>query len=78
MVCSGLDLSESIDDLLYASFDDRTIWPAKEKLPDEFNIEMFMKLGKNPGLGVQSLHNHGITGRGIGIAIIDQPLLTTH
>jgi hypothetical protein len=35
-------------------------------------------MGKNPGLGVRSLHQKGITGRGVGIAIIDNPLLTDH
>jgi len=37
-----------------------------------------MKLGKNPGLGVRTLHKSGITGKGVGVAIIDQPLLTEH
>jgi hypothetical protein len=37
-----------------------------------------MELGKAPGLGLRSLHRRGITGRGIGIAVIDQPLLVTH
>ena len=37
-----------------------------------------MNDGKNPGLGVRALQTQGITGKGIGIAIIDQELLTTH
>jgi subtilisin family serine protease len=37
-----------------------------------------MEIGKEPGLGVRKLHDQGITGRGIGIAIIDQTLLVDH
>jgi subtilisin family serine protease len=37
-----------------------------------------MDLGKYPGLGIRSLHAQGITGRGVGIAIIDQTLLVDH
>jgi subtilisin family serine protease len=32
----------------------------------------------NPGEEVRRLHARGITGRGVGIAIIDRPLLTEH
>nr|WP_243151682.1 S8 family serine peptidase [Anaerotruncus colihominis] len=37
-----------------------------------------MELGRDPGLGVRILHEQGITGKGVGIAIIDQTLLTDH
>jgi hypothetical protein len=37
-----------------------------------------MELGKNPGLNLRELHKKGITGKGIGIAIIDQGLLVDH
>jgi hypothetical protein len=37
-----------------------------------------MEIGKNPGLGIRKLHENGITGKGIGIAIIDQALLVDH
>ena len=75
---SDLDLKNSLDDLLYADFDSQTIWPPKEKMPPGFDWQRIMELGKNPGLGVRSLHSKGITGRGVGIAIIDQPLLVDH
>jgi hypothetical protein len=75
---SELDLSNSLDDLLYASFDDRTIWPAEEKMPPDYDWKKIMELGKNPGLGIRQLHQAGITGRGVGIAIIDQTLLVEH
>ncbi|WMM26376.1 hypothetical protein RBU61_06805 [Tissierella sp. MB52-C2] len=71
-----LDLSERLNDLLNASFDSKTQWP--DKLPDGFDPQMLMELGKNPGLGVRELHKKGVTGKGIGIAIIDQSLLVDH
>ncbi len=37
-----------------------------------------MEAGRNPGLGVKSLHEKGITGKGVNVAIIDQNLLTEH
>lgn len=75
---SDLDLRNSLDDLLYADFDAQTIWPPKEKMPRNFDWQKIMELGKNPGLGVRGLHDAGITGCGVGIAIIDQPLLVEH
>jgi hypothetical protein len=58
------------------SFNSDTVWP--EDLPDRCDPEALLELGKNPGLGVRSLHAEGITGAGVSIAIIDQPLLTSH
>jgi hypothetical protein len=75
---SQLDLRKSIDDLRYADFDDRTVWPAPERMPAGFDWHKIMELGKNPGLGVRRLHQEGIAGRGVKIAIIDQPLLVEH
>jgi subtilisin family serine protease len=37
-----------------------------------------MDFGMNPGLGVRKLHEGGITGKGVGIAIIDQELNAGH
>lgn len=73
-----LDLTHSLDDLLHASFDSGTQWPPAEKLPPEFDPQQIMELGKNPGLGIRQLHERGITGLGVGIAIIDQTLLVDH
>jgi len=75
---SELDLSGSFESLLNADFDDRTIWPSDDRMPGDYNREVIMELGKNPGLGIRSLHDHSVTGRGVGIAIIDQPLLVEH
>lgn len=73
-----LDLSASMDDLLYADFDSKTLWPAADKMPAGFNWQNIMETGKSPGLGIRALHNGGITGHGVGIAIVDQPLLIDH
>jgi len=75
---SNLDLSQSRDDLFYAIFDSQTDWPAAGKMPADFDWRAIMETGKNPGLGVRKLHEQGITGKGVGIAIIDQPLLVEH
>lgn len=37
-----------------------------------------METGKNPGLNIRKLHQIGITGKGVGLAIIDQRLLVDH
>lgn len=75
---SSLDLGGSLDDLLYATFDDKTVWPSDARMPQGFDWQHIMELGKDPGLGIRDLHAQGITGRGVSIAIIDQPLLTDH
>ncbi|QOR36936.1 S8 family serine peptidase [Clostridium sp. 'deep sea'] len=71
-----LDLTNNLNDLLYSSFDSNTKWPAK--MPAEFDPEAVMELGKNPGLNVKKLHKDGFTGKGVGLAIIDQALLVDH
>ncbi|MGE5629888.1 MAG: S8 family serine peptidase [Caulobacteraceae bacterium] len=72
----SLDIKNRLNDLSYADFDTNTRWPAI--LPEGFDPKAIMELGKNPGLGLKSVHNKGITGKGVGIAIIDQTLLTEH
>lgn len=80
----GQDLSKqdlsiiSADILKTAEFDTTTIWPEKEKLPADFNPEKLLLDGKNPGLGIRELHQQGIDGRGVVVAIIDQGLDTSH
>jgi serine protease AprX len=73
-----LDLREYRDLLLAIPFDSRTRWPGKDRLPDGFDPNALLEQGKNPGLGVRQLHAQGIDGRGVGIAIVDHPLLTHH
>jgi len=74
---SKINLSDKLQDLLHADFDSKTKWP--KKLPKKFNPNKIMEIGKNPGLNVRKLHKQGITGKGVGIAIIDRdPLLVGH
>jgi subtilisin family serine protease len=75
---SRLDLRDSAADLEHANYDSQTIWPPKDRMPPAFDAGRILELGKNPGLGVRGLHAQGITGRGIGIGIVDQALLTRH
>ncbi len=39
---------------------------------------MILKDAMNPGLGIRQIHQQGITGKGVNIAIIDQPLYLDH
>jgi Subtilase family len=70
------NLKDKLDDLLLSDFDSKTKWP--ESLPKKFNPDKIMETGKNPGLKIRKLHKKGITGKGIGIAVIDQRLLVDH
>lgn len=72
---SDADLS-IIPGILTSTFDSRTTW--SNLLPPGFDPDKLMELGKDPGLGLRSLHEQGITGKGVGIAIIDQTLLVDH
>lgn len=75
---SDLDMRNAADALAVADFDTRTIWPAADRMPSDFDPAKILELGKNPGLAARSLQARGITGRGVGIGIIDQPLLVEH
>lgn len=75
---SALDLTQSLAGLLYSNFDTKTVWPQAGKLPAGFDPQKIMEMGKDPGLGVRQLHAQGLTGAGVGIAIIDQPMLVNH
>ncbi|HSL42215.1 MAG TPA: S8/S53 family peptidase [Anaerolineales bacterium] len=71
-------MSKSTSDLLFADFDSRTQWPPSDKMPADFDWQQIMEIGKDPGLGIRTLHDQGITGQNVGIAIIDQTLLVDH
>ncbi len=66
------DLSSADADII--TFDDRTAFPDAEFLPNDFNPTHFKEQGKDYGLNLKSLHEKGITGKGVKIAIIDQSL----
>ncbi len=73
-----LDLRGDLEVLARVSFDTLTRWPAADRLPPGFDPARRIEHGRNPGLGVRTLHAAGLDGRGVGLAIIDQPLLLGH
>lgn len=73
---SDLDFTNKSDVLKKADFDSKTVWPSS--LPSDFNPDKIMEYGKNPGLNIRKVHESGITGKGVGIAIIDSALLVDH
>ena len=75
---ADVDFKDKYDALLKSDFDTLTQWPAKDKLPPNFNPQEILNMGKDPGLGVRTLHKQGINGNGVRVAIIDQPLLLSH
>lgn len=54
-------------------FNGDTVFEGSEEI-----AEQVIERGKNPGLGVRALHEEGITGKGVSVAIIDQVLLPDH
>ncbi len=75
---SALDLRGRARDLDCSVFDSHTLWPAADRLPSGFNPARVLTAGRNPGLGLRALHARGVTGRGVGIGIMDMPLLVDH
>lgn len=73
-----LDLRNQGDLLEKMPFDSATEWPSADKLPPDFNPEARLRAGLDPGLGIRELHRKGIDGKGVGIAIIDQPFVREH
>lgn len=74
----NLDLREHLKLLETMPFNSKTVWPNSDKMPEGFDPAVLLEEGKNPGLGLRSLHEQGIDGSGVTIAIIDQPLLKEH
>lgn len=73
---SSIDIKNNLSTVKNASFDNQTKRP--KDINDYFNPEKIMELGKNPWLNINELHKRWITGKNIGIAIIDQTLLVKH
>ena len=55
-------------------FNQQTVWPPTTVV-DPSNL---LTRAMNPGLGVRKLHENGLTGKGVNVAIIDQPLYADH
>ena len=73
-----LDLSQSLEGLLFSDFDSKTTWPSADHMPVGFDPKKSWRQARIPAWGCEGLHEQGITGKGVGIAIIDQPLLVDH
>src|SRR5574344_1410727 len=71
---SDLDLSGY--EMQDVTFDSQTKFPTEvQKCPQHFDqLKKIKELGMDPGLEIRSLHAKGLTGEGLGIAIIDQTL----
>ncbi len=58
--------------LVTLNFNEKTLW-TDDTLPKEI-----MEYGKIPPLNIYDLHKKGYTGKGVNVAIIDQPLALDH
>ena len=74
------DLSDFGESILTLNFSEHTVFPPISKMPDDDTLQPYyiIEAGKNPGLGVRALHERGITGKGVSVAIIDQALSLNH
>lgn len=61
------------EDIVTFTFNEGTVLEGNEALAAKT-----LEDGKNPGLGIRALHERGITGKGVNVAIIDQHLLLDH
>lgn len=75
---SQADLSAMIDVLPTLTFNQKTIWPPPPKMPPFLDPATILTAAMDPGLGVRGLHKRGITGKGVRVAIIDQPMYLDH
>ncbi|MEJ2544498.1 MAG: S8/S53 family peptidase [Calditrichaceae bacterium] len=74
----NVNLQNEIKLIQRMSYDNLTEWPSKENMPPDFDPINLLEVHKTPGLGIKILHSGGINGKGVNIAIIDQPLLLRH
>ncbi|HLH54567.1 MAG TPA: S8/S53 family peptidase [Verrucomicrobiae bacterium] len=74
----SVDLKDKASLLPTMRFNLRTRWPAKDRMPAGLEPLQLLTNAMNPGLGVRQLHEQGITGKGVSVAIVDYPLLADH
>lgn len=67
----------SLGKISQISFDTDTIWCAADKLPKGYSPASWLETSKDPGLQIKKLHKEGHTGKGISVAMIDKPILST-
>ncbi len=75
---SQMDLSGMGYLLPTLKFNQKTLWPDASRMPADVKPEDLLKAAINPGLGVREIHEQGITGQGVRVAIIDQPMYLDH
>jgi hypothetical protein len=63
-------------DLYHSIFDNYTEWPSLDDV--YFEPDAILETNLSPGLNIKNLHERGIDGRGINLAIIDQPQNIIH
>ena len=68
--CDITQLNLTQEQLLNLTIDKTTVMTPEQKAI----LETYMEAAKNPGLGIRQLHEQGFTGKGVKMAIIDQPL----
>jgi len=73
---SGIDFSAKAELPATFWFNQKTVWPAT--LPKGIDPQIILSNAMNPGLGIRQLHRDGVTGKGVNVAIIDQPLFQDH
>jgi hypothetical protein len=65
--------------LMTLSFNTKTLWPSEmANQAASMSPQGILEACQNPGLGLRALHAQGITGKGVNVAIIDQPLTPDH
>ena len=72
------DLSDHPNLISTLWYNQDTMWPDVGQLPPGCDPLTILDEAKNPGLGIRELHARGITGAGVNVAIIDQPMYLNH
>jgi serine protease AprX len=75
---AGIDLRQHPEYPATFWFNDQTVWPSADRMPSGMEPGILLTNAMNPGLGIHSLHQRGITGKGVCVGIIDQPLYLGH
>ncbi|MBX7259696.1 MAG: hypothetical protein K1Y02_25295, partial [Candidatus Hydrogenedentes bacterium] len=74
----ALNLAERTGLIATLNFNQKTVWPPDPAMPPGKTPKAFLHDAMDPGLGIRGLHRQGITGEGVNVAIIDQPLYDDH
>jgi len=75
---SQLDLSQMGEVLPTLTFNLKTVWPDASRMPAAFSPLELLIAAMDTGLGVRDMHYQGLTGKGVSVAIIDQPMYLDH